>query len=211
MGRQRSGDEHITFEGMPIGYLLSDYWAWNASDLLNNTLRGSYCEFIISSALGLDLSGVNEDWGAYDVNFPFRWNDDGVWRDDIRIEVKSGAYLQAWQQSKLSNILFSIRPTRAWDPLTGYADEVKRQSDVYVFCHYTVTERGKTDPLILDDWDFYILRTRILDEICGGQKTLSLRSLQRLDPIEAKYSGIKNAIIYSVRSYLPPPKFTVFA
>ncbi len=121
---------------------------WNASDLLNNTLRGSYCEFVISSALGFDLSGVNEDWGAYDINFPFRWNDDCVWRDEIRIEVKSCAYLQAWQQSKLSNILFSIRPTRAWDPITGYADEVKRQSDVYVFCHYTVTELSKADPLI---------------------------------------------------------------
>ena len=34
MGKQRTGDEHIMFDGMPIGHLLSDYWAWNSSDLL---------------------------------------------------------------------------------------------------------------------------------------------------------------------------------
>ena len=30
MGKQRTGDEHIMFDGMPIGHLLSDYWAWNS-------------------------------------------------------------------------------------------------------------------------------------------------------------------------------------
>ena len=27
MGKQRTGDEHIMFDGMPIGHLLGDYWA----------------------------------------------------------------------------------------------------------------------------------------------------------------------------------------
>lgn len=57
MTKQRTGDELIVFDDMPIGKSLSDYWRWNASDLLNNTLRGSYCEFIVSAALGIDLSG----------------------------------------------------------------------------------------------------------------------------------------------------------
>ena len=43
MAKQRTGDEYIIFKGMPTEYSLSDYWRWNASDLLNNTLRGSYC------------------------------------------------------------------------------------------------------------------------------------------------------------------------
>ena len=70
MAKQRTGDELIVFDKMPIGYSLSDYWRWNASDLLNNTLRGSYCEFIVSSALDVDLSGVNEDWTPYDISSP---------------------------------------------------------------------------------------------------------------------------------------------
>mgnify|MGYP007025311504 CR=1 FL=1 len=73
-----TGDEHIVFDGMPIGHLLSDYWAWNSSDLLINTERGSFSEFIVSSALDLDLSGTREDWGPYDVLFPYQWAQDGV-------------------------------------------------------------------------------------------------------------------------------------
>ena len=39
MTKQRTGDELIVFDDMPIGKSLGDYWRWNASDLLNNTLR----------------------------------------------------------------------------------------------------------------------------------------------------------------------------
>lgn len=205
MARQRTGDEHIIFDGMPIGYLLGDYWAWNSSDLLNNTLRGSFCEFIVSAALGLDLSGTNQDWSPYDVCFPHRWQREGHDRDEVHIEVKSCAYLQSWEQSKLSNIIFSIRPTRAWDPQGGYSGEVRRQSDVYVFCVYTVKDRSKADPLILDGWDFYIVPTQKLDDICGPQKSISLPSLLTLEPIRADYSGIRDAVVSCIQSYPPPP------
>ena len=73
MTKQCTGDELIVFDDMPIGKSLSDYWRWNASDLLNNTLRGSYCEFIVSAALGVDLSGTNDDWTPYDISFPYNW------------------------------------------------------------------------------------------------------------------------------------------
>ncbi len=48
-----TGNEHFSSEGMPAGYLLTDFWAWQASDLLNNTLRGVLTEFIVAKALGL--------------------------------------------------------------------------------------------------------------------------------------------------------------
>ena len=152
MTKQCTGDELIVFDDMPIGKSLSDYWRWNASDLLNNTLRGSYCEFIVSAALGVDLSGTNDDWTPYDISFPYNWVCNGESRDKVRIEVKSCAYLQAWRQGdgRLSSIQFSIRPTRAWDSISGYAEEVKRQSDVYVFCLYTETVRERANPLVLD-------------------------------------------------------------
>lgn len=190
MQKQRTGDEHITFDGMPTGHILSDYWAWSSSDLLNNTLRGSFCEFIVSAALGVDLTGVNEDWTPYDILVPGS--------PDVRVEVKSSAYLQAWEQGKLSNIQFSIRPTRAWSPQAGFEDEVKRQSDVYVFCLYTVTDRAEADPLVLDGWAFYVVPTSRIDTLCGPQKTISFPSLLMLEPIKADYSGIKAAVLASV-------------
>lgn len=190
MHRQLTGDEHIVFDGMPTGYLLRDYWAWNSSDLLNNTLRGSFCEFVVSASLGLDMTGVNEDWTPYDILMPGD--------PDIRIEVKSSAYLQAWENSKLSSIQFSIRPTRAWSPETGYDSKVVRQSDVYVFCVYTETDRVVADPLVLDGWTFFVVPTRRIDAICGMQKTISLPSLLMLEPIKADYSSIKAAVLASI-------------
>lgn len=206
MTKQCTGDELIVFDDMPIGKSLSDYWRWNASDLLNNTLRGSYCEFIVSAALGVDLSGTNDDWTPYDISFPYNWVCNGESRDKVRIEVKSCAYLQAWRQGdgRLSSIQFSIRPTRAWDSISGYAEEVKRQSDVYVFCLYTETVRERADPLVLDGWDFYIVPTHILDEQCGPQKTISLTMLQKLDPYLADYGSIRDAVVDSLNVYPPP-------
>ena len=209
MAKQHTGDELLVFDGMPIGYSLSDFWRWNSSDLLSNTLRGAYAEFVVSSALDVDLTGTNADWGAYDITFPFRWFDGERWRNEIRIEVKCSAYLQSWNENKLSNIIFSIRPTRAWNPTDGYGDEVRRQSDVYVFCVYTETNRAEANPIVLDGWDFYIVPTRKLNDICGAQKSISLPSLLHLDPIKADYSGIKDAIVDGVRSYPPPPSICI--
>ncbi|WP_195308216.1 hypothetical protein [Flavonifractor plautii] len=212
MGKQRTGDEHIRFDGMPIGHLLGDYWAWNSSDLLVNTERGSFSEFIVSAALDLDLSGTKVDWGPYDVSFPFRWMCEGKPREEVRIEVKSAAYLQSWEQEKPSSIVFSIRPARAWDPDLGYYGELKRQSDLYVFCHYTQTDRAKADPLVLDDWTFYILPTKRLDQCCGGQKTISLSSLLALGPVRVDFDGIKDAVIHCIQGdecTPPPPSYCI--
>lgn len=199
MGVQKSGSENISFEGSSVGYLLRDYWAWGFSDLLNNTLRGSFCEFIVSSALGIDLSGTtNADWAPYDITFPYSWHSGDRVHDIVRIEVKSCAYLQSWEQKRPSNIIFSIRPTHGWEPLTGYSSEARRQSDLYVFCLYTVKDRCLADPLKLEGWVFYIVPTRKLDEVCGGQKTLSFSALKALGPHKTNYRGIKKAVIQCI-------------
>ena len=195
MGVQRTSDERLTFHGLPTGYQLGDFWSWSSSELLNNTLRGSLCEFIVASALGVDLSGSYEDWLPFDIAFPHKWQRDGQPSETVRIEVKSSAYLQAWPQSKPSHITFGIRPTKAWDPVDGFAGETVRQSDVYVFGVYTEKDRSRADPLILDGWDFYMLPTKTLDAVCGQQKSISLPSLLSLDPVRADYAGIKAAVL----------------
>ena len=55
-----TGNEHFTYDGMPVGILLNDFWAWNSSDLLNNTLRGALAEFIVASAVGIDTNRSRE-------------------------------------------------------------------------------------------------------------------------------------------------------
>ncbi len=195
MENHRTGDEAIEFHGKMIGYQLKDFWGWGFSDLLNNTLRGAYCEYIVATALDLDLRGCRKDWTPWDLSMPYQWRNGETVRDEIHIEVKSGAYLQSWDQKKPSRIQFMISPTFAWKELSGYEEVSRRQSDVYVFGLYTVLDKEKADPLILDGWEFYILPTRILDTVCGKQKSISLNSIKRLGAIITDYQGVKTAVI----------------
>lgn len=179
-----TGNEHFTYDGMPIGFLLNDFWSWSSSDLLNNTLRGALAEFIVGSALGVDFSTCRRDWESFDLLSP----------SGYRIEVKSSAYLQSWEQSKLSRIQFSIRPSRSWTSDSGYSDAIVRQSDIYVFCLFACKEKSSSNPLDLTQWEFYILPTKVLDDACGEQITITLSSLIKLNPIKANYGELASKI-----------------
>ncbi|MFR5989554.1 MAG: hypothetical protein ACLUGP_03805 [Faecalibacterium prausnitzii] len=192
---------------------MSDYWRWNASDLLNNTLRGSYCEFIVSAALGIDLSGTNDDWTPYDISFPYNWVCNGEARDEVRIEVKSCAYLQAWRQGdgRLSNIQFSIRPTRAWDSISGYAEEVKRQSDVYVFCLYTETVRERGRP-VGTGWMGLLHRTNSYSgrAVWPSEDHLAHYAAKSLDPYLVQ-TMTASVMPLSIRWMCTPPTFCIIS
>ena len=69
---QKTGNEHFVLDGMPAGYLLNDFWRWQSSDLLNNTLRGVLAEFIVAKALGIDTNGPRVDWEPFDLLFSGR-------------------------------------------------------------------------------------------------------------------------------------------
>lgn len=178
-----TGNEHFTYEGMPARILLNDFWAWSSSDLLNNTLRGALAEFLVASAIGVDTSRARQDWTPYDLLSP----------SGRKIEVKCSAYIQSWNTDRLSKIQFSIRPARSWDSENDFSDEVKRWSDLYVFCLYASKDRNET-PLHLEQWEFYLLPTSVLDNQCKGQKSISLGSLLSLSPIKTTYENLREAI-----------------
>ena len=188
-----TGNEHFTYEGMPVGVLLNDFWAWNSSDLLNNTLRGALAEFIVASALEIDTNISRQDWTAYDLLSP----------GGRKIEVKCSAYLQSWNPKRISEIRFSIRPTRAWDAENGDSDTVERWSDLYVFCLYASKDQSET-PLHLEQWEFYVLPTAVLDARCPKQKSISLNSLLSLSPTKVTYEGLQETIENISLSFTPP-------
>lgn len=198
MSIRKTGKEQITLGGNSIGYSINDFWSWNSSDLLDNTLRGEFSEFIVAAALKLDLTTGRVNWEPWDLTYPFEWHDSNGIHKEIHIEVKSCSYIQSWEQNRPSSVIFSIRPTRAWTPKGKYSDEVRRQSDVYVFCLYTETNHEKADPMVLDGWEFYVLSTRKLNDRCGRQKTISLSSLHRLEPKKVGFLGIESAVCQSV-------------
>ncbi|EGO62129.1 hypothetical protein [Acetonema longum] len=138
-----TGDEHFTFGGMPTNYLLNDFWAWQASDLLNIALRGALAEFIVAKALNLNITESRKEWEAFDLLY------EGIGESGGRIEVKSSAFLQFWEQKAYSRIQFSIRPALTWSSANGFNGEAKRQSDLYVFCLFNAMDNVTANPLNL--------------------------------------------------------------
>jgi hypothetical protein len=113
----------------------------------------------------------------------------------IKIEVKSAAYLQSWQQKNYSYICFNIRPTKSWNPRTNeFATEIKRQADLYIFCVLTHKDKSTLEPLNLDQWEFYVLPASVLNKLSMTQKSIGLSALMKLSPSIVKYDGIASCV-----------------
>ena len=70
-----------------MDFTVLNFWQWSGSDLISNTARGLFAEYIVASDIGI-VNGVNQSWLEYDLKSP----------EGIRIEVKTSAYIQDWYQ-----------------------------------------------------------------------------------------------------------------
>jgi hypothetical protein len=182
---RKTGAEAFVAGGRPIGKTLSDFWGWSMSDLVDNTARGVLAEFIVASALSISTEGVRDAWASWDLTTP----------DNIRVEVKSAAYLQSWWQKGLSKISFVTPKTLAWDPDAGaFATLAQRQAQVYVFALLNHTDKDTLNPLDLDQWEFYVLPTAVLDERTRSQHSIALKTLQGLAPRKLRFDELLTAV-----------------
>ncbi len=180
---QKTGDEIFCFDGNAVGISLADYWSWAYSDLANNTERGKLAEFIVASALGA-TERITSVWDSFDLLYM-----------DKGIEVKSAAYLQSWYQEKESYIEFAVRPTLGMIGNTGaYDNDRKRQSDVYVFCFLKHKDKLTLNPQDLDQWEFYIVPTAMLDRLIPTQKHIALSFFRKNGIHPCQYSEIRSRV-----------------
>jgi hypothetical protein len=92
------------------------------------------------------------EWDTFDVLAP----------SGARIEVKSSAYLQVWDQRRPSRIVFSGLTGRTWSPQGGESSDATYNADVYMFCVQIATKHEDYDPLDVGQWNFYVLpRTQV--------------------------------------------------
>jgi len=171
--RRKRGDEKLKSGAQDLGCSVPDFWKWSASDLVSNATRGRLAEFIVAKALGMPVNTtVRDEWAEYDLAGP----------GGVKVEVKSAAFLQSWHQDRPSSIQFVVPKTRAWDPNTNVLSaEPKRQAEVYVFALLKEREnKDKLDPLDVDQWEFYVLPTAILDARTRSQHSLTLKTLRDL-------------------------------
>ena len=65
------------------GRTMLDYWSWAFSDIMGNTERGVFAEYLVATALGIN-NIPRRNWLPYDL----------LYKNAIRIEVKASAYIK---------------------------------------------------------------------------------------------------------------------
>ncbi len=174
----RDGSEHLDFD-------LLSFWQWSSSDVLSNATRGVLAEYLVARALGIGNEGVRDEWAAYDLETA----------DGLKVEVKSAAYLQSWNQRDFSRISFMVRKTLAWDPDTNRQSTVPtRQADVYVFALLAHRDKKSVEPMDVSQWRFYVLPTAVLDGRTRSQHSITLPTLERLSDGALCYDGLAEAV-----------------
>lgn len=124
--------------------------------------------------------------------------------EQVLIEVKSAAYLQSWQQKKVSTIRFKIASSYGWDAHTNEISQIrKRNSDIYVFCLLAHKDKQTVDPLNMDQWIFYVLSTAQINQQVPGQKYLSLSRMQQIGAVQASYETLAETVKTVAHHYNP--------
>jgi hypothetical protein len=172
--------KQFSFEGNPLKYRLIDFWTWNQSDLIENRTRGILAEFIVRQALELTQPSRLE-WDAYDL----------ITKDSVKIEVKSAAYIQAWNQKKYSTIEFGIAPTKELLDDNNYSIDKTRKADIYIFCLLHHKNQDTIDPMKLEQWTFYLVTTKELNKKLPKQKSISISTIETLEHEKCIYSEFK--------------------
>ena len=163
---------------------VSDFWRFAISDLRVNLIRGWLAEFIVARALGVDM--VRVEWDPYDI----------LW-GDIRIEVKSSAYLQAWPQNSLSAPGFGHLQGKLLREDGDYEAERTYNADVYVLALHTADDHSSYDRLNLDAWQFYVVPRSGL--AAHGYRSITLRPLSEITT-PVPLSGLREAITRAAQS-----------
>ena len=188
-----TGNEHFEFAGKPQVPLVMNFWAWAMSRLIMDGPRGDLAEFIVRMALDEDLTIPKRGWGECDI----------VCRDGTRVEVKCSSLLQEWERDSVSRPVFSIAKTANCG--IGEVDGTyryigrdglppTRRSDVYVFCLFATPDRVTADPLKLEQWEFYVASTALIDDVFGDRKSVNIPALNKLGAIKCNFYGIQQAV-----------------
>ena len=162
------------------GVTILEYWQWAYSGIVGNTERGNLAEFLVAQALDI-ATDVRNDWEDFDLTT----------KDGAKIEVKSSAIVQSWRQTRIYPPRFSIRKTLpTWD----YSSTTKqRYADIYVFCLLAHLDKETINPMDVSQWEFYALRTDVIDRDLGDAQSISLRDLRSRSK-QYVYSELKHGV-----------------
>ncbi len=111
--------------------------------------------------------------------------------------MKSAAYLQAWEQARLSSITFGGLRARTWSPIDGYSTDGSYNADGYVFALHTAKEHARYDALDVDQWSFWVLPAASI--AATGQRSIRLSVVEEMAGPPVTYAGLADRIRQVVR------------
>lgn len=175
------GDEQFTAGGCSLGFGVLDFWRFQYASLHNQ--KEYIAEFLIAKALKIDNPYNADEWTLFDILYR-----------NTRIEVKQTSYYHNWNAEGKVSPRRTFGITKA-NSKYGENDNIcERQNDIYVFCLNTGDSAEDSDPLKLENWEFYIVPTYVINENCGNNKTVSLGRVKKLAGFSTEYSDIKAVI-----------------
>ena len=166
------------------GLDIDRFHRWALGNLVGNTNRGIFAEWLVGQALGaIDDRETRQEWDGCDVRYR-----------DTKVEVKTSGLDQTWPQERRSPPRFGISArTWVWDAESNNSTRHEppvRPADVYVFCLHEpipATNENVRDPA---SWSFWVVSTQTLDAELGSQKTVGLSTLNKLTQ-PAEWSQIR--------------------
>lgn len=127
--------------------------------ILDNTIRGLWCEYMVANALGDECQAVGLGWNAWDLQIG---RSDAEFPNRIRIQVKNSARLQVWSRNgHRSYCQFELKYRRK----PFYFHELNNKMpcedsgflcDIYILCYHPIEDEAVADQLDVDQWLFYL-------------------------------------------------------
>lgn len=128
--------------------------------LLDNSMRGFWCEFMVAEALGPDCHTVGLGWHPWDLQIG---DSRDVFPDRIRIQVKNSAALQTWhpRYGTVTDCCFNLTLRNRPRYFTQDNPNVPCEStgfmcDIFVLCHHPETDVARADHCDPTQWRFYL-------------------------------------------------------
>ena len=166
-GQLLTGQEQFTLGGNSIGFSVLDFWAFQHSNIWD--VQEEIAEFIVAKALGQDMPYNKNGWTLWDMNYR-----------EKRIEVKETGYYHSWRTDGKVSQQRTFGITKAYSRYKDNSSEFKRQDDIYVFCLILGETREASNPLVLENWRFWVVPTSTINRLCGDNKTISLGRVKRI-------------------------------
>jgi hypothetical protein len=166
------------------------FWEYAYSNFLDNRNRSALAEYIVAEALDVNDAPLST-WEPYDIKT----------KCGIKVEVKASGYIQAWRQNKPSTPTFDIAKKFGFHIESNLHEKVKdRQADVYVFCLHKEKNHENVNPLLTNQWTFYVVETNLINKKLGDQKSVRISTIENILGVkQIAYSDLRDAIMNSFK------------